>query len=150
MDKGQHLRLIFWPASHEYFVALCTQLSFHLSAATENTTTKDSTDGGGTVWDEFDVTQRSGDINFTAIIAVGTDTAEGESWTFNDFIGKVINVRQTWKLCMASGDNNRTVGKTICSGVGTLSNLQVQAQNKNLVTFSGTLTNYGEITVGND
>ena len=150
MDKGQHLRLIFVPSAHEYFVALVTQMSFHLSATTENSTTKDSSDGTGVVWDEYEVTQRGGDINFTAILGVGTDSAEGDSYTFADFVSMVTDDILSWKLAMTSGENNRTVGKTVCTGSAKLSNIQVAAQNRTMTTFTGTLNLYGAVTVGTD
>ena len=71
MDKGQHLRLVIMggttqnPVSN--YIGLATDLTLHLSATTEDSTTKDTTDTTGQ-WTEFDVTGRSGDINFSAAI----------------------------------------------------------------------------------
>ena len=88
MDKGQHLRLVFPEGSGtptNKFVALATDLTCHFSATTENSTTKDSSDTNGN-WNEYDVTARSGDINFGALIGVGIDAA-GKS--FADWIDAV-------------------------------------------------------------
>lgn len=128
---------------------MAIDLTFHLSAQMEDSTTKDSTDSTGN-WNEYDVVSRSGDIQFTAILASGTDEAEGESYTFNDFVERVGNDIISWSLLMVSGDNNRTIGKTVCTGQGKLSNLQVSAQNRQKATFSGTLNIYGAVAVGND
>ena len=149
MDKGQHLRLVFSPSSHDFFVALALDMTLHLSAQTEDSTTKDSSDSTGN-WNEYDVTQRSGDIQFNAILATGTDDAAGESYTIDDFIDMVSDNLLSWKIVMVSGDNNRTVGKTVCSGQGKLSSLQISAQNRQKGTFSGTLNIYGQVTVGAD
>ena len=149
MDKGQHLRLVITEGSGtttDYVVALATDLTVHFSATTEDSTTKDSSDTNGN-WNEYDVTQRSGDISFNALVGVGTDAA-GES--FADFLDKVSDTLINWKVCLASGDNNRTLGKTVCSGQGKLVNVQASAQNRQKATYSGSINMYGPVTVGSD
>lgn len=149
MDKGQHLRLVIVEGTGTTttkVVALATDLSVHFSAQTEDSTTKDSSDTSGN-WAEFDVTSRSADINFGALIGVGTD-AGGVS--FADWIDKVSDMPINWKLVMVSGDNNRTIGKEICHGQGKLTNLQANGTNRQKATYSGTLNAFGAITVGND
>ena len=149
MDKGQHLRLVIIEGSGtptSKVAALSTDLTLHFSATTEDSTTKDSSDTNGN-WNEYDVTQRSGDISFNALVGVGTDAA-GES--FADFLDKVSDTLINWKVCLASGDNNRTLGKTVCSGQGKLVNVQASAQNKQKATYSGSINMYGPVTVGSD
>ena len=149
MDKGQHLRLVIIEGSGtptSKVVALSTDLTLHFSATTEDSTTKDSSDTNGN-WNEYDVTQRSGDISFNALVGVGTDAA-GES--FADFLDKVSDTLINWKVCLASGDNNRTLGKTVCSGQGKLVNVQASAQNRQKATYSGSINMYGPVTVGTD
>ena len=149
MDKGQHLRLVIIEGSGtttDKVVALSTDLTLHFSATTEDSTTKDSSDTNGN-WNEYDVTQRSGDISFNALVGVGTD-ASGES--FADFLDKVSDTLINWKVCLASGDNNRTLGKTVCSGQGKLVNVQASAQNRQKATYSGSINLYGPVTVGSD
>ena len=128
------------------FVALATELTVHFSATTEDSTTKDSTDTNGD-WNEYDVTQRSGDIQFGALVGVGTD-ATGKS--FADWIDAVNDQVIPWKLVTVNSTNNRTIVKTVCSGNGKLSNLQASAQNRQKATYSGTLNMYGPVTVGAD
>ncbi len=149
MDKGQHLRLVIIEGSGtptSKVVALATDLTVHFSATTEDSTTKDSSDTNGN-WNEYDVTQRSGDIQFGALVGVGTDAA-GES--FADFLDKISDTPIDWKVCLASGDNNRTLGKTVCSGQGKLTNLQASAANRQKATYSGTLNMFGPVAVGTD
>ena len=149
MDKGQHLRLVFPEGTGTVtnkFVALATELTVHFSATTEDSTTKDSTDTNGD-WNEYDVTQRSGDIQFGALVGVGTD-ATGKS--FADWIDTVSDQVIPWKLVTVNSTNNRTIVKTVCSGNGKLSNLQASAQNRQKATYSGTLNMYGPVTVGTD
>ena len=128
------------------FVALATELTVHFSATTEDSTTKDSTDTNGD-WNEYDVTQRSGDIQFGALVGVGTD-ATGKS--FADWIDAVSDQVIPWKLVTVNSTNNRTIVKTVCSGNGKLSNLQASAQNRQKATYSGTLNMFGPVTVGTD
>ena len=149
MDKGQHLRLVIIEGSGtptSKVVALSTDLTLHFSATTEDSTTKDSSDTNGN-WNEYDVTQRSGDISFNALVGVGTDAA-GES--FADFLDKVSDTLINWKVCLASGDNNRTLGKTVCSGQGKLVNVQASAANRQKATYSGSINMFGPVTVGTD
>lgn len=149
MDKGQHIRLVIVEGSGtptSKVVALSTDMTLHLSAQTEDSSTKDTTDTNGS-WNEYDVTQRSGDISFNALVGVGTD-AGGKS--FADFIDQVSDSLINWKVVMVSGANNRTVGKTVCSGQGKLTNLQASAQNRQKATYSGTINIYGAVTVGTD
>ena len=103
-DKGQHLRLLIMegtPATGRV-VALSTDLTLHLSATTENSSTKDTTDTNGN-YNEYDVTQRSGDIQFGALVGVGTDTG-GKS--FDDFLNKVDDSLINWKHGYVSGTNH--------------------------------------------
>ena len=129
-----------------YFVALATDLTVHFSAQTEDSSTKDTTDSSG-AWSEFDVTGRNGDIQFGALVGVGTDTT-GKA--FADWIDKVNDQVIPWKLVTVNSTNNRTIVKTVCSGNGKLSNLQASAQNRQKATYSGTLTMHGPVTVGSD
>ena len=146
MDKGQHLRLLIVEGTTNKVIALSTEMTLHLSAQTEDSTTKDTTDTNGD-WNEYDVTQRSGDIQFGALIGVGTD-AGGKS--FADMINQVSDTIVNWKVVMTSGANNRVVGKEVCHGQGKLTNLQASAQNRQKATYSGTLNIYGPVTVGSD
>ena len=152
MDKGQHLRLIIEDTSTTpalaTFVAMSTDLSLHLSATTEDSTTKDSTDTNG-LWNESEVTTRSGDIQFSALVAIDTTASVGSTSQYlEDFIDKVSDTPISWKIVFVSGANNRTVGKILCSGQGKLTNLQVSAQNRQKTTYSGTVNIYGPVTVG--
>lgn len=147
-DKGQHLRVVFPEGTGTVvnkFVALGTSLSVHFSATTEESTTKD--DGGNTSWAKFDVTKRSGDIQIGALIGVGTDTT-GKS--LNDWLNAVNDSIIPWKLVTVSGNDDRTIVKTVCSGNGKLVNVQPTGPNQQKGTYQCTLNMYGPVTVGND
>lgn len=151
MEKGQHLRLLISAeegSSAEYlFIGLATDLTFHLSASLEDSSTKDSSDTNGNIWQENEVTARTGDIQFGGLVSTGTDTAAKK---FKDIIDGVNDDVVYWKIAAVSGANNRVVGKTICSGEGKISNCTADAQVGQRATYSGTLNIYGPVTVGND
>lgn len=149
MDKGQHIRLFIVGGTAQSptnnVIAMSTDLSLHGSAQTENSTTKDTSDAsGGPVWDEFEVTGRTYDINFSALVAAGTDAA---AKTFADILANVDDTIINWKIAMASGTNNRTIGTVICSGQGKLSNVQATAQ-IGQATYSGTINGFGPLVPG--
>lgn len=154
MDKGQHLRLVIMgneSTPSENFVAAATDLTVHFSAQTEDATSKDTTDTTGG-WLVYDVTGRSGDIQFTAwlnVIPSGQQVVAG-SYYLQDFIDKVSDTVVNWKLLSVNGLQNRVKVKTICTGKGKLTNLTANGQNRQNATFSGTLNFYGPVTVGND
>ena len=145
MDKGQHLRLFITENSSDKVVALSTELSLHGSAQTENSTTKDTTDSTGAVWDENDVVGRTYDINFSALIASGTDTG---GKTFADILAKVDDEIINWKIALASGEQNRTMGRIIVSGQGKFTNVQATGQVSQQSVYSGTINGYGPLVPG--
>ena len=123
-------------------IALATDLSFHVSVATENSTTKDTTDTNGT-WDENEATGISYDIQIGALVGSGDDTAN----TLEDIIDDVSDNVFRWELAMFSGPNNRTKGETIVSGYGKMTNVQVSAANRQNATYTATLNGYGAYDV---
>ena len=143
MDKGQHLRLLLKESTTKYPFALAVGLQFHLSATTEDSTTKDTTDTNGT-WNEYDVTQRSGDIQIDALIGTGTDAA---AKTLNDVINAVSNTPVDWELAIVGGANNRVVATTICTGKGKITNVSPTGANRQKAQYSCTLNIYGPVTV---
>ncbi len=146
MDKGQHLRLVLTESNTDKVIGMATELTLHFSAQTEDSTTKDTTDTTG-LWNEYDVTQRTGDIQFGALIASGTDAA---AKTLGDMTDAVSDTPVSWKVVTVSGANNRVIGKTICSGQGKVVNISMQGQNRQRATYSGTINMYGKPTVGAD
>ena len=145
MDKGQHLRLFITEGNTDKVIAMSTELSLHGSAQTENSTTKDTTDSTGAVWDENDVVGRTYDINFSALIASGTDTG---GKTFADILAKVDDEIINWKIALASGEQNRTMGRVIVSGQGKFTNVQATGQVSQQATYSGTINGYGPLVPG--
>lgn len=144
MDKGQHIRLFITESNTDKVIALSTDMTLNLSAQTENSTTKDTTDTTGVIWDEFEITGRSGDIQFSALVAAGTDSA---AKVLDDIITGVSDTAVNWKIAMASGTNNRTIGTIICTGSGKISNMQATGQVGQNASYSGTINITGTVTV---
>lgn len=145
MDKGQHLRLFLTDQSTDKVIAMSTELSIHGSVQTENSTTKDTTDAERVVWDEYDVLNRSVDINFTALVAAGTDE---DAKTFADMVDGVTDRAVGFKVAMASGTNNRTISAVICHGNGKITQISATGQVGQRTTYSGTIKNYGQVETG--
>lgn len=143
MDKGQHLRLLLKESTTKYPFALAVGLQFHLSATTEDSTTKDTTDTTG-YWNEYEVTQRSGDIQIDALIGTGSDAA---AKTLNDVINAVSDTPVDWELAIVGGANNRVVATTICTGKGKITNVSPTGANRQKAQYSCTLNIYGPVTV---
>lgn len=155
MEKGQHIRLLvslpIGSSITTQVVCFATELNFHLSAQAEESSTKDTTDENGNIWNEYEVLQRSGDIQFRGMLAYNTDgSAITDSISFDRLQDSIQDTPVEWKLAIVSGANNRVVGKTICSGQGKIVNAQADGTVNQKATFSGTINIYGAVTVGND
>lgn len=148
MDKGQHLRLFLsktvGQTSQKKVIALATDFTFHGSATTENSTTKDSTDING-LWEEFEVTAKSYDISVTAMIGVGTDS--DSAYTLNDMLEGMTDQPLQWELAFVSGTNNRTKGTVVAIGECKITSLNPVGQNRQFATYTAQLAGYGHITI---
>jgi len=143
MDKGQHLRLLIKNGQTKQPFALATGLTFHLSAATEDSTTKDTTDTTG-IWNEYEVTQRSGDIQIDALVGVGSESA---AKTLNDVINGINDATFDWELAIVGGANNRVVSSTIATGQGKFVSVNPTGQNRQNASYTASMNIYGPVTV---
>ena len=123
---------------------MSTDFSFHASASTEDSSTKDTTDEAG-LWQEFEVMSRSYDIQVSALVAAGTESG---SYSLNNLIGLLKDTPIGWELALASGEQNRVKGQVIASGLCKLVSLNPSGQNRQKAVFSATFNGYGPITVG--
>ncbi len=147
MKKGQYIRLLVSTAANpSTVVAAAKQMALHGSAQTEDSTTKDTT---GTDL-EYEVTGQSYDITGSGLVLTPNDTLLTGAVGLNDFENWIKDQLLNWKICVMEGTNNRTVVETIASGQGKLTNLQIQAQNKQNATYNYTINGYGAIVPGTD
>lgn len=146
MQKGQYIRLLIGgPGSApNSYIGAAKDMQLHLSAQTEESTTKDTTGDA----QEFEITGQSYDITGSSLVLTPDDAllGPGIAVSVNDFINWIKGQTLVWRICLVEGENNRTIVEEICSGQAKLTNLQVSAQNKQNVTYNYTLNGYGPIT----
>lgn len=162
MDKGQHLRLFIeklpyfdvQPMTNDkqettgkpQVIAFATDMSFHVSAQTEDSTSKDSTDNNN-LWQENEVTGISYDIQIGAMIGFEEKTGEESANKLEDFIDNVSDKLVNWSLYVVEGEKNRKPKELIASGRGKLSNVSPTGTNRQAATYTATLTGYGPYEV---
>ena len=144
MQKGQYIRLLISTAANpSTVVAAAKQMALHLSASTEDSSTKDTT--GDSL--EHEVTGQSYDITGSGLILTPNDTLLTGGVGLNDFENWVTDQLLNWKICVMEGTNNRTVVEEICHGQCKCTNLSIQAQNQQVTTYNYTLNGYGAIAL---
>ena len=147
--KGQFVRLFLGSdntTTPAKVIAYAKQLQFHVSLQMEDATTKD-TEGN---WQIQEPTGLSYDITSNALVRGGDAItsqvlAQGLSETESIFeAGTPVK----FQIANVSGANNRTKGAVIVSGSVIVSQLTINAQNRQNATYDTTLNGYGEYTVG--
>lgn len=146
--KGQYVRLFLSIDNTEApaaVIAAAKQLAFHCSLALEEASTKD-TDGDWTIQEP---TLFSYDITTQALVGGGdTITSQVEGHYLDSIQGIYENGTPVkWEIANVSGDNNRTKGTSIFSGSALLTQLQINAQNRQNATYQATLNGYGALVI---
>lgn len=146
MKRGQYTRLLLaTTANPTSVIGAAKQASLHGSAQTEDSTTKDTT--GDAL--EYDITGMSYDISGSGLILSPADTLLTGAISINDLEGWLKDQLLYWRICVMEGTNNRTIVEEIASGTGKLTQLSLQAPNRQNSSFNYTITGYGAIAVGN-
>ena len=147
--KGQFVRLFLGSdntTTPAKVVAAAKTLSLHVSLTLEDATTKDTTGD----WVVQEATGLSYDISTNALVRSGdTITSSVDGQTLNDL--ETIyedSLPVKWQIANVSGYNNRTKGTVIASGSVIVSQLTINAPNRQSATYDATLTGYGAYTVG--
>lgn len=149
MQRGQFIRLFLGAdntAVPAAVIAAAKTMSLHISCQVEDTTTKDTTD----TWIRNSITGISYDISVNALVDSGesiTSSVAGKK--LSDLIttyeaGSPVK----WQIANVSGTNNRTKGAVICSGSCVISQLTINAQNRQNATYDASLQGFGDIVVG--
>ena len=146
--KGQFVRLFLGSdnsAVPSKIVAYAKSLSLHVSMSLEDATTKDTTGD----WQVQEPTALSFDISSNALVRSGdtiTSTVQGQDFaSIEDIYEAGVPVR--FQIANVSGANNRTKGAIICSGSVVVTQLTLNAPNRQNATYDTQLTGYGEYTV---
>lgn len=146
--KGQFVRLFLGSdnsAVPAKIVAAAKSLSLHVSMTLEDATTKDTTGD----WQVQEPTALSYDISSNALVKSGdtiTSTVQGQDFaSIEDIYEASTPVR--WQIANTSGANNRTKGAIIASGSAVVTQLTLNAPNRQNATYDTQLTGYGIYTV---
>ena len=146
--KGQFVRLYLGSdnsAVPAKIVAGAKSLSLHVSMTLEDATTKDTTGD----WQVQEPTALSFDISSNALVRSGdtiTSTVQGQDFaSIEDIYEASTPVR--FQIANVSGANNRTKGAIICSGSVVITQLTLNAPNRQNATYDTQLTGYGIYTV---
>lgn len=143
MRYGQSLRLFLFPDNSPQARAVCasTSCTLHISATTEQTSTKD-TEGN---WEDYEVTGLSYDISADALVDVGVDDA----CQLNDFLEMMESSDdyKAWSITTTTGTKNREIDDPICYGNASVSSIQITAQNRQNASLSVSLAGYGELHI---
>jgi len=147
--KGQFVRLFLGSdnsAVPSKILAACKSLSMHISLSLEDATTKDTTGD----WQVQEPTALSYDISSDALVRSGdtiTSTVEGQDFaSIEDIYEASVPVK--FQIANVSGANNRTKGAVICSGSVVITQLTLNAPNRQNADYTTQLTGYGIYTVG--
>ena len=147
--KGQFVRLFLGSdntTTPSRVIAFSKQLQVHVSLQMEDSNTKD-TEGN---WQIQEPTGLSYDITSNALVRSGdTITSQVQAQGLSE-IESIFEAGTPVKFQVAnvSGANNRTKGAVIVSGSVIVSQLTINAQNRQNATYDTTLNGYGAYTVG--
>lgn len=147
--KGQFVRLFLSDDNSNTptnVIAAAKTLSLHVSMTLEDATTKD-TPGN---WQIQEPTALNYDISTSALVR-GNDTIT--SAVGAQALADIEEIYEAgtpvkWQIANVSGDNQRTKGSILASGSCLLTQLSIQAPNRQNATYQATLQGYGAYTVG--
>lgn len=149
LTKGQFVRLFLGndaSATPSKVIGSAVQLQFHISVTMENATTKD-TEGDWIINEPMDL---SYDITSNALVRGDDNITSGveaqDLASIEDIFEASTPVK--FEIANVSGANQRTKGSVLVSGLVVITQLAINAANRQNATYDTTLTNYGDYTVG--
>jgi hypothetical protein len=147
--KGQFVRLFLSDdntTTPSKVIAAAKQLSIHVSLTLEQINTKD-TEGN---WIAQEPTAINYDISTNALVDSGeTITSSVDGQGLSDLMSIYeAGTPVKWQIANVSGANQRTKGSIIASGSAQLTQLTVNAANRQAATYDAQLNGYGAYNVG--
>lgn len=147
--RGQYVRLFLSTdntAAPSAVVGAAKQLALHVSVSLEAATTKDTDT-------DFQIQEPTGisyDITTNALVQSNdVITSSVQAKDLSSFEAFYVDGNPIkWKIANVSGANNRTAGTSIVHGSAILTQLQINAPNRQAVDYTATLTGYGDYEVG--
>lgn len=149
MTKGQFIRLFLGSdntVTPAKVIGAAKSLTLHVSCTVEDASTKDTTGD----WVQNEVTAVNFDISTSALVRSGeTIESDVDAQGLNE-IEEIYEAGTPVKFQIAnvSGDNQRTKGSVIVSGSVILTQLTINAPNKQNATYDAQLQGWGAYTVG--
>lgn len=137
--KGQNLRILVGGKC----VAMATSCTFHVSAALEDSSTKDSVGD----WQEQEVTGLSWDAQTDSLVTLEDNGTNGE--LPQDLFTLIINkTKVTLTFDQTAGTNNRVAQNSVLKRTGDayLTDATATAQNRQNATFQAKFTGTGPLT----
>lgn len=149
VTKGQYVRLFLGDnntTAPSQVIGAAKNLSFHVSVATENITTKDTVED----WVRYEATELNYDISSSAFVKSDETISSSVGAQALDTIEEIYEAGLPVRFLIAntSGANNRTKGTTIVSGSVIVTSLVINGPNRQTATYQTTFTGYGAYTVG--
>ena len=147
--KGQFVRLFLGSdntATPAKVIGSAKQLQLHVSLQLEDASTKDTTGD----WQIQEPTGLSYDITTNALVRGGdtiTSTVQAQGLSELEAIYEA-GTPVKFQIANVSGANQRTKGAVIMSGSVILSQLTINAPNRQNATYDAQLNGWGEYTVG--
>jgi len=147
--KGQFVRLFLGndnTTTPSAVIAGAKTLSLHVSLSLEEATTKDTTGD----WVIQEATGLSYDISTNALVSSGDTITSQVGGQSLDNLEAIYEASQPvkWQIANVSGANQRTKGAVICSGSVVISQLTINAANRQTATYDAQLQGFGPYTVG--
>ena len=148
VTKGQYVRLFLGDnntTAPSQVIGAAKNLSFHVSVATENITTKDTVED----WVRYEATELNYDISSSAFVKSDETISSSVGAQALDNIEEIYEAGLPVRFLIAntSGANNRTKGTTIVSGSVIVTSLVINGP-IGTATYQTTFTGYGAYTVG--
>jgi hypothetical protein len=149
VTKGQYVRLFLGDnntTAPSQVIGAAKNLSFHVSVATENITTKDTVED----WVRYEATEPNYDISSSAFVKSDETISSSVGAQALDNIEEIYEAGLPVRFLIAntSGANNRTKGTTIVSGSVIVTSLVINSPNRTTSTYQTTFTGNGAFTVG--
>ena len=146
--KGQFVRLFLSDNNTDApkrVIAAALSMALHVSVSLEDATTKDTTGD----WQVQEPTALSFDISSNALVRSGEQIDSiVEAQDYARLLA-IYEAKLPVKFVIAntSGTNNRDMGTSICSGLVVITQLTLNAPNRQNATYDTQLTGYGIYTV---
>ena len=149
MTKGQFIRLFLGSdntATPAKVIGAAKSLTLHVSCTVEDASTKDTTGD----WVQNEVTAVNFDISTSALVRSGETIESAVDAQGLNELEEIYEAGDPVKFQIAnvSGDNQRTKGSVIVSGSVILTQLTINAPNKQNATYDAQLQGWGAYTVG--